>query len=876
MVDLVATYRIQFRDGMTFDRAVEIVPYLKRLGISHLYASPIFTAVTGSTHGYDVTNHNEIDPAIGGAEGLDRLHDALRRAGMGLILDIVPNHMAASLENGWWRSVLEHGRQSPFAEHFDIDWSERLTLPILGRDFREVLSSGELALKAHAENGCLVLAYFDNLIPLQPATYRMIGERLSGEAAGVLAEAATNANAGDNSWRHKLRAILRGGNEASFARDLEAISQDAAFLDRLHDAQPWRLTFWKDARRHLSYRRFFEVTGLVGVRVEDDAVFDDVHRLTLDLVRAGKVDGLRIDHVDGLANPGAYLQRLRAEVGPKCPIFVEKILGDGEKLPAEWPVSGTTGYEFISALADLFVDRQGAKGMERAYARFTGSATSVDEDLRDAKLLILRRNFEGEFATLTSMAEDLSLQAGEVHDRAALENAIAEIIIAFPVYRTYGEADGLTQADNQTLLSVTKAAIAGGHCEAGAVEFVAKLLRAEADVSGAGQALALRFRTKFQQLTGPVMAKAVEDTLFYRRNPLIAINEVGSHPGKDVGSVERFHQLMRENAMRPPGLLATATHDTKRGEDARARLYALSEQPMVWAEAVQRWSGMNADHRINIKGARAPEAAVEWLLYQALAGAWPADLDTSDGDGLDSLAGRLLPYVEKALREAKLRTDWLDIDEGYEQAVLDYAARLLSASSQAFLDDFVKTLKPFIEAGQVNSLSQALAKLTAPGIPDFYQGAEGGDFSLVDPDNRRAVDYQRLVTLAERSEAVPTSDGFKQLLIRKCLECRRAMPKLFAAGNYVPLAVSGPRKEMTVAYLREARGAAALCVLSRMSLHDGSQAGASADETHIQLPARFAYLKFRNVLTGKDFSAGTSVSAQSVLQGSPVALATVE
>jgi len=866
MADLVATYRVQFRDGMTFDKAAEIVPYLKRLGISHLYASPIFTAVSGSTHGYDVTDHNEIDPAIGGETGFERLHQALRHAGMGLILDIVPNHMAASLENRWWRSVVEHGRRSPFAKHFDIDWSERLTLPILGKDFGDVLSAGELALRADMANGCLALAYFDDLIPLEPRTYGMVAGRIGGDVADTLTVIAASARADDENWRNPLRELF--DCDRGLSESLEELSADIEFIAQLHEAQPWRLSFWKDARRHLSYRRFFEVTGLAGVRVEDDAVFDDVHRLTLDLVRSGKVDGLRIDHVDGLAFPGAYLNRLRAEVGPDVPIVVEKILGEGERLPAEWPVDGTTGYEFISALADLLVDSDGAEEMEREYRRFTRHEAEVAEDLREAKLLILRRNFEGELATLTKLAVEIARAREQAKEPSAIEEALIEIIVAFPVYRIYGETGRLNDADSAMLSSVAEAAAAGEQADASAIDLVTGLLSGTA-----GSDKARRFRTKFQQLTGPVMAKAVEDTLFYRRNALIALNEVGGHPGKAVGSVERFHAAMVEDARRPPGLLTTATHDTKRGEDARARLHALAERPEVWGEAVKRWANMNAEYRHKVDGELVPAGAVEWLLYQALAGVWPADLDTRDKEALESLASRFLPYVEKALREAKQRTDWLDIDNEYEAAVKGYAHRLFDHANTVFLDDFAKTLQPFIHAGRINSLSQTFAKLTAPGIPDLYQGAEGWDFSLVDPDNRRPVGYRSLTGAIARDRPPVTDDGFKQWMIARCLAVRSEMPELFATGDHVPLEVSGSHAESVVAYLREAGGKTALCVLQRLPL--GAPARNDGD-TRIHLPERYSGKAFRNVLTEENFTGVTSVATPEILRGLPVALATAD
>ncbi len=880
MVELVATYRIQFRDGMTFDKAASIVPYLKQLGISHLYASPIFTAATGSTHGYDVTDHNEIDPAIGGVAGFDRLHGALQAEGMGLILDIVPNHMAASLENRWWRSVVENGKSSPYAAHFDIDWSERLTLPILGRSFEEVLADSELKLEVDAKNGCLALAYFDNVMPLQPTTYRMIAERLPDEDVVALADLADDAVPAGRTFHDAMRAVLGGENGVHLAARLYDLSKDLTFIAALHDAQPWRLVFWKNARRHLSYRRFFEVTGLVGVRVEDDAVFDDVHQLALELVKSGKVDGLRIDHVDGLALPASYLERLREAVGPDCPIFVEKILGEGEQIPPSWPISGTTGYEFISAVADLLVDRTGARALEREYARFAGRDVSVEEDLREAKLLILKRNFEGELSTLVSMAGELAQAAGRLELEAGMiEDALAEIIVAFPVYRTYGEAGPLSQLDRDTLSGVLDAVRARDSADADTLAFLADLLAGDGDVaSGSRAGSAARFRTKFQQLTGPVMAKAVEDTLFYRRNPLIALNEVGSTPGVERGDVDRFHRAMQGAAARPPGLLATATHDTKRGEDARARLYSLAERPEAWGESVRRWADMNSGRKRVVNGTAVPEPAVEWLLYQALAGVWPPGFHGTDKSVLEELAKRFLPYLEKALREAKLGTDWLDIDEDYESAVRAYAAWLLDPANRAFVSDFSNTLEPFIHAGAINSLSQTLAKLTAPGVPDIYQGSEGWDLGLVDPDNRRPVDHRSLSDRLEHGpdladkRAALLDGSFKLHLIERSLSLRGAMPALFATGAYVPLVVSGPLQDRLVAYLRKAEGRAALVVLQRLPLSDEWTPDAEG-ETFIHLPRSLEGAQFRGILSEAAFTAQERVSMDTVLSGMPVAVA---
>ncbi|WJH40696.1 malto-oligosyltrehalose synthase [Aliirhizobium terrae] len=587
-----ATYRIQFRNGMTFDRAAGFVPYLKRLGISHLYASPIFTATSGSTHGYDVTDANEIDPDIGGREGFNRLVYALKAEGLGLILDIVPNHMAASLENPWWRDVVEHGEKSAYARHFDIDWSRRLTLPFLGDTFEKVLEAGEISVKPDPETGKPALAYYETFYPLNPETY-------AGREDEVL-----------------------------------ALTDNTAIAD-LHDQQPYRLMSWRDAPRDLSYRRFFEITGLAGVRVEDDQVFDDTHRLILELVRSGAVDGLRVDHVDGLADPKAYLERLRQEAGSDCYITVEKILGEGEDIAPDWPISGTTGYEFIASLSNALVDGAKLKDLQAAYAATTGAAPDMEQELRAAKLLMADNNFAGEVATLGKLAESICedlLDAPQLSTET-IRAGLRELLVTFPVYRTYGTDDGMPPEGRQMLEKVVAhVRRSQPTADLAALPFLTSVLNGDVPTTPAEKAAI--FRTRFQQLTGPLMAKSVEDTLFFRHHMLLALNEVGAEPLPRDFSLEQFHaQMQNRQQLQPEALSGTSTHDTKRGEDARARLYALSEAPQIWADAVTRWRRMNAKAVARLADGPAPEPAVEWMLYQALLGVWPAELAPDDAPG---------------------------------------------------------------------------------------------------------------------------------------------------------------------------------------------------------------------------------------------------
>lgn len=472
-----ATYRIQFRNGLNFDTATGLIPYLKQLGISHLYASPVFTATSGSTHGYDVTNANEIDPTIGGREGFDRMVQALKAAGIGLILDIVPNHMAASLENIWWRDVIEHGKKSRYARHFDIDWSRRLTLPFLGDAFEDALEKGDIVLKPDPKTGQPAFAYFDTYYPVAPGTLT-----------------------------------------ASKTDDLSKTE-----LAELHERQHYRLMCWRDAPRELSYRRFFEITGLAGVRVEDEVVFDDTHRLILELVRSGVADGLRVDHVDGLADPKAYLERLREKAGPDCYITVEKILGKGERLPPDWPVSGTTGYEFIASLSDVLVNDENIAVFSELYDSVVGKPVDMRNELRAAKLMMVEKNFEGEYTTLWKLANSIAGTGGTMYDENDIRTALRELLIAFPVYRTYGTEQGMPAEDTALLHKILRKVSAPALAvQPEILAFLARILCGETSAAAASQAGL--FRTRFQQLTGPLMAKSVEDTLFFRQNMELALN----------------------------------------------------------------------------------------------------------------------------------------------------------------------------------------------------------------------------------------------------------------------------------------------------------------------------------------------------------------
>jgi len=835
-----ATYRIQFRNGMTFDRAAALVPYMKRLGISHLYASPIFTATRESTHGYDVTDANEIEPAIGGREGFDRMAKTLKEAGLGLILDIVPNHMAASLENAWWRDVVEHGEKSRYAHHFDINWSRPLTLPFLGDTFEVALENGDITVKADPETGKPAFAYYETCYPLNPET-----------------------------WQGREQEIL-------------ALTDKAAIAE-LHERQSWRLMSWRDAPTDLSYRRFFEITGLVGVRVEDPAVFDDSHRLILELVHSGAVDGLRVDHVDGLADPKGYLERLRQEAGDDCYITVEKILGEGEHLPEDWPISGTTGYEFIASLANALVDDEKLTALRKAYEESRGRTLDITAELSSAKLLMAGRNFAGEFNTLLTLALSIGEKQGDATDEKEIRAALRSLLVAFPVYRTYGTAEGMPPADLELLHKIVRKVKRSNNApDSDALDFIVTILTG--DVSAESASDATNFRTRFQQLTGPLMAKSVEDTLFFRQNMALALNEVGAEPVPRAFPQDLFHAEMKTRLERQPDALSgTSTHDTKRGEDARARLYTLTEAPQQWAKCVERWGQLNQPKVVMLEDGPAPKPATEWMLFQALAGVWPPDLQPDDAEGLQALETRFHDYVEKALREAKDRTDWGDSNDAYETAVLDYARHLLSADNQEFLRDFTQSLQPFIRAGLVNSLTQTVIKLTAPGVPDIYQGSEALNFSLVDPDNRREPNYDELEKMLDaqdvdfNSEAVWMNGQLKQHTIATVLRFRQQQPNLFRKGDYLPLSAVGKYADKILAYART-EGDKTLIVIAPHLVFDmlhGTLARPHIErwlDTDIVLPEHLTDRRYRDLLSGEEMQLADRIDLESVDCCSPLIL----
>jgi (1->4)-alpha-D-glucan 1-alpha-D-glucosylmutase len=897
MAGPVATYRIQFREHIDFAGAAALAPYLAGLGVSHLYGSPVFAAAPDSTHGYDIARYDRIEESLGGSEGFDRMAAALREKSLSILLDIVPNHMGATPHNPWWRDVLEWGPDGQYARHFDIDWSAgKLIVPVLGAPYGTALTRGDMKLKFDPSDGGLSIDHYGMRLPLNPPSYARVlllaeNDRLTMFAnkfavATPETEDDLKAELRDAAREPEIRAALEGA--------VAAMEGDPDRLHELHESQAWRLAYWRAARERLTYRRFFEVADLVGVRVEQPSVFDSAHLLVLALVIGGQVDGLRIDHVDGLADPKAYLDRLRGVLGPddETWIVVEKILGPGEHLRTDWPIAGTTGYEFIRAVGALLADPAGEAPLTEAYHAFIGEEFDYRAMLERAKRRILSRNLAGELDVLTNLALDLARNDLGTRDFGGdtLRRAIIEIATALPVYRTYVDVEGPREDDVALIEQTIADAAATREIEnIEALDFIARIWRLDLPDPEA-RAHALAFVTRLQQTTGPIMAKALEDTLFYRYNRLIALNEVGGEPDHFAAPPEAFHKEMQERARRQPlGLLASSTHDTKRGEDARARIMTISELPGAWAEAAGRWRGMNAGLTAQVDDSPAPHPNDEWMFYQALLGVWPMDLAPDDADGLARLADRMSAYMQKALREAKDMSTWTAPNEDYEQATDAFVRAALDPSrSGDFLRDFHAAAAPFWLGGALNSYTQTLLKMTCPGVPDIYQGSELWDFSLVDPDNRCAIDFDARRKLLEEEPGRDMEglletwrDGaLKFRIVRAGLGARRAAPELFKSGAYLPLTVEGPESGRVIAFMREEPGGAAALIVAPC------RAGGLLDaartpfvppqlwgDTRVQLPDLYREAHLDDVLTGRSVQLrGGTLAVAELLARSPVSL----
>lgn len=811
-----STYRVQLHAGFTFEDAAGIVDYLAALGISHLYCSPYLQARAGSTHGYDVVDHGRFSEELGGATGHAILVSALERAGISHIVDIVPNHMAVGdPANRWWWDVLRNGPSSAYAPYFDINWEPpesklrwSVHCPILGDRYGRVLESGDFKLERRDDG--YVIAYFEHAFPVSPTSL----EELAG----------TDVNA----------YIERVNNETSAMHEL---------LERQH----YRLAYWKTAGQELNYRRFFAINELVALRTENPDAFHSVHELVLSLIRDGSLQGLRIDHIDGLLDPEDYLQRLRAEA-PGAYVVVEKILEPSESLPSSWPVEGTTGYDYLNIAGGLMIDAAAEHPLTELYESITNAASDLPELTREKKWLLM----ETELATDLERLTDLFVEVCEGYPRhrdytrSELRLALAESSAAFPVYRSYVRNERPSEQDERVIEeAVALASKRRSELEPEMFEFLSDIL-AMRTPNVIDRELALRF----QQTSGPVMAKGVEDTLFYAFNRFAALNEVGGDPARFGVGIEEFHVWNTERAERwPHAMLATSTHDTKRSEDVRARMALLSEIPEAWAGKVTQWMETNTRFRMGDM----PDRDMEYLLYQTLVGAWPLSVE------------RAVEYMAKASKEAKVHTSWIDPNDAYDEALRNFVERVLGdAGFAADLESFVA---PLIDPGYVNALGQTLLKLTAPGVPDIYQGQEVWDFSLVDPDNRRPVDYairRDLLRHVSESDAAQAwaeraSGSPKLVLIKRALALRSERHSAFSEGTYRPLLAGGAATDHVVAFIR---GDEVITVVPRLTL----KLEGRWDDTSLDLPDG----RWRDVLTGAERNGTTKVS--DLLDTFPVAL----
>ncbi len=942
-----ATYRLQLHREFTFAQARAIVPYLAALGVSHLYASPFLRARPGSTHGYDVVDHAAVNPEIGTDADFDALVSALHEHGLGLMLDLVPNHMGVQkADNRRWLDVLEHGSASQYADFFDIDWTPppdaelgQVLVPILGEHYGTVLERGEIALRFAPERGELSLWYFEHRLPIRPAEYPRL---LLANVAGLEASEGTAA-------AHALRAIaddfaavpVRATDEpgraarlghtakerlAALCRDVPAVADLMAAnvaalngtvghprsFDGLHaliGGQAYRLAFWRVAADDINYRRFFDINDLAAVRQEDEAVFAATHAKILALVASGAADALRIDHPDGLADPGAYFARLqvaaRESMGPQAPVdarqrsiymAIEKILAPHERLPAAWPVHGDTGYRFMNAVTALFIDPAAGSRFGRLYAAFTGERRTFDEIVRRAKSVIVVHALASDLNRLTMLLTRIVKRDRHTCDFTAnaLRRALIAVVSAFPVYRSYAGTLGAGADDRRHIdwaIGIAKAS--SRQDEDTVFDALASYLRGDYVVQDPHTAELLRdFVRRFQQFTAPAMAKGFEDTALYQYLCLAALNEVGGDPREFGSTVAAFHRANADRARDwPHTMLATATHDSKRGEDVRARLAALSELPAAWRLALRRWRQFNRRHRTVRHGMTAPSANDEYLLYQTLLGAWP----TEDAFDLAAFRERIQAYMRKAARESKTCTSWVNVDADYERALEAFIDGVLgSLDANPFIADFLPLQRRIARAGCVNSLAQTTLKYLVPGVPDTYQGTEGWDLNLVDPDNRRPVDYawrrEALAAVAaQRADpSLPAAlleawrDGRVKLwLTTLLLEFRKREAVLFESGSYTPVRVRGTHRNAVCAFVRRHREREVLCVVPRLwqGLVDAAAAwplgtAAWGDTELVLAPGATPWTP---VLAGPELLPspdpdGASVRVASVLAGFPVAV----
>ncbi len=909
-----ATYRLQLNEGFGFADAAALAPYLAKLGISHVYCSPYLKARAGSEHGYDIVDHNALNPELGTAADFEAMVAAFRKHGLGQILDFVPNHMGVGgADNPFWLDVLEWGPDSDYAGWFDIDWDaerrylqDKVLVPFLGDQYGKVLEDGHLVLRFDAEEGSFaVWAYETHKLPICPLHYaEILGdahpalERL-GDAFANLPAARPHVGKRASELQAELSGLAQSEDDArsalesaadvfnGSAGDLESWS----LLDSLIQEQYWRPAFFRVAADDINYRRFFNINDLAGIRMEVPEVFDRAHRLIFRLLQEKVLDGIRLDHIDGLLDPKAYCLALRAKAPRPFYLIVEKILAPHESLREDWEVDGTTGYEFANLVTGLLIDPAGELELTRAYSAVSGGGRAFDEIVRDCKLRIMDDEMASELNVLSRDARRVARSHPRTSDftNNVLHRALKQIIACFPVYRTYVDDAGATDADRRDIdWAIAKARRLEPMLDPSVFDFLHALLTTDLVAeprSGFSRATVIRTAMRVQQYSGPVMAKGLEDTAFYRYNRLLALNEVGGSPERFSASIAQFHGANRERARHTPhALLSTSTHDTKRGEDARARLAALSEMPEEWAEQVALWSRMIRAPQAASEEALPPDPNDEYAFYQLLLAAWPPELSVRTEAEIDAgaravLQERIEGAMLKTMREAKVRTTWAAPDEVYEQATLDFVRHALDGSrANPFLENFQVFLARIAPLGVMNSLVQTVLKLTVPGVPDIYQGAELWDFSLVDPDNRRPVDFEtRRAFLDEFTRDGPSGvdwaallaswqDGRTKLaIVAALLDLRRRHPALFAEGSYEALEVTGPDAERVLAFVREADGVTLVVAAQRYSGR-----GERADAT-IALPESLGEARWDSLFEGRAVtSVGGALSASALFASLPV------
>lgn len=888
MSELRATLRLQFHRGFTLDDAVPLVGYFADLGISHLYASPLLTARPGSMHGYDVIDPTRINPELGGEPALRRLVDALRDRGMGLILDIVSNHMAVGgAGNPWWLDVLEWGRRSPYAGFFDIQWNSpdpllegQLLVPFLRSDYGEVLQAGEIPLQFDAPAGAFHASHHEHRFPISPPSYgellRATGHPalqelavqfggLAGDA-GYVRAAGLKAGLAQLAGQPEVRAAIETMLGAYDARQPEGFERLHALLER----QCYRLASWRTAADDINWRRFFDINELGGLRVERPRVFEATHAKIFQLLEEDLIDGLRIDHIDGLADPRGYCRRLRRRLERldhgrqrHRPIYVEKILGQGEELHDDWQVDGTTGYEFMNQLSLLQHDPAGEGPLRALWHSLSGRPAEFLEEVRQARQLVLTGTLAGDFESAAQAL--LQVARGDLMTRdltfGQIRRALLELIVHFPVYRTYIGPCGRPAQDDPFFRQALEGARSTlNEADWPLLAHLERWLGGEPWRSlppGPRRRARRHACVRFQQVTAPAAAKAVEDTAFYRSGVLLSRNDVGFDSQRFSAPPEDFHAAcLRRRERFPDSLLASATHDHKRGEDSRARLAVLSERAGWYAERLQHWLLLAQPLRRNLGDSLAPAPVDELMLYQSLLGSWPLELAADDAEGLRAYAGRLRCWQEKALREAKLHSNWSAPNGPYEEACRSFLDDLLEQPEGARLrEEIAGAVARIAPAGALNSLAQTLLRLTVPGVPDLYQGNEFWDFSLVDPDNRRPVDFAaRRQALAQGGEPAALlehwRDGrIKQALIARTLALRGRCPALFAAGDYLPLEVVGEHAGRLLAFARRHAGQWAMVLVPRLASGLLGEAGqpliepARWADTRVSLPAETPALR---------------------------------